>query len=294
MNKFKVVDKVKYLSLICLGLLILVAYLGFKKVNDMQTNYRIEILQISKNLPLQARRNHQSSVDPVNQSDNDSYDLKRLDSEAIENSEKFGAADNKINYREIIDQFKDRPFVNACDLIDGQSEQSQVLKMFFKLNKEASKPYYLYAKVDSLLGVNFFQFNLPLNNQIIDLLDEKGTGLLQDLRYAKLIYQAKSELEENLELARAIQLRSYYGYILKKIILNRPELIRDAEALSICSTLQNLDKNTNQSELNLMINGYLEKAQVKASDVLFNANYKPDVKIIWTESGFTYHSDSKY
>lgn len=36
---------------------------------------------------------------------------------------------------------------------------------------------------------------------MIDLLDEKGTGLLLDLRYAKLIYQAKSKLEENLQLA---------------------------------------------------------------------------------------------
>lgn len=113
---------------------------------------------------------------------------------------------------------------------------------------------------------------LPKNIELI-LRQEEDPTFVNDLSYAALVYQANNEVAKNLERARLVDIRGYYARVLAQIVFKNPSLVGDPELISNCKAITDLSSPMNRAELNEKVIGFMQRAQVKDSEIAFDPQY---------------------
>ncbi len=195
----------------------------------------------------------------------------------------------KTSVRETLESLDQIPLINVCRWIDPSSDYSKTFQdvatggLFQNL-------YQTVIQAEGIFGPWLFRSRLPINREVLLAIDEEPS-LMRDVEFSIQLYEAKKELEDNLDMAKQIETRAYYAWVLTQIAFKNPSLIGDGNLTDLCLRLQNIDQEPFSSqEISSEIYQFMDRAQIKPEEFKFNPNFESKVEIVWGKEGFTYGS----
>ncbi|MGZ3797899.1 MAG: hypothetical protein ACXVB1_16125 [Pseudobdellovibrionaceae bacterium] len=175
----------------------------------------------------------------------------------------------KESNAEFIKKIHEIPLIKTCTMFEGRG------LLLFKALLARPRGFRVFV-IDQRLEIGLLSIRFPINQSLFARLDEVPS-LFHDMRFALDIYRAQKELEENLPLAREIQLHGYYARTIAKILRRNPSLLGNPEVSSLCQQFADIKRPLSQEEMNSEIEGFMRRAQVKPEEIDFDPNFKPDV-----------------
>lgn len=171
----------------------------------------------------------------------------------------------------LVDLVQKTPVIEICTWFEGSKSN-----VFLKF---VNKPRIFDILVDDqIVEIALYSYRFPKNQAVMMQLAEEPT-LVNDVKFALDIYMAKKEIEENLELARQIQMHGYYARVLAKIAARNPSIVGDSRLASLCQQFINMQEPLSQEAMNAEIFGFLQQAQVKPEEINFDPNYRSPLTI---------------
>jgi hypothetical protein len=194
------------------------------------------------------------------------------------------AENSKESNAEFIKEVQKIPLIKTCTMFEGRG------LLLFKAMLARPRGFQIFV-IDQRIEIGLLSIRLPINQSLFARLDETPS-LFRDMRFALDIYRAQKELEENIPLARKIQLHGYYARTIAKILRRNPSLLGNPEVSSLCQQFVDIKRPLSQEEMNIEIEGFMRRAQVKPEEIDFDPNFKPNVVLRTGPDGNKVYSPS--
>lgn len=147
------------------------------------------------------------------------------------------------------------------------------------------------TSVEVLNATSDFAFNFPASRDVMNYLllvnnPEDQKRLLAGRSLDSLKQQSFKELQAYTPLRQTLEDRTYYNWMLIKIIARNPSLAASTEAQDLCSTFNDFNKQLDRADLDSMLQKFLARSQVTAQNIQYDSKFNTKIKLSASKDGF--------
>lgn len=147
------------------------------------------------------------------------------------------------------------------------------------------------TSVEVLNATSNFALNFPASSELMNYLilgnnTEDQKRLLAGRSLDSLKKQSFKELQAYIPLRQILEDRTYYNWMLMKIIARNPSLAASTETQELCGTFNDFSKPLTRTDLDSILQNFLTRAQVTAQEIQYDPAFNTKIKLSASKDGF--------